>query len=247
MTAVDANIPLEYDPRQPLPPLIATGTRSASLFGAVVVAVLAAIHALLLNPYWVRHGDGEVFLAIARNLVGGQGYRFNGQPVQILPPGWPLVLAAAMKVSTSLLWLKLLPMLSVIGFVSISYAILTRYTTPIIAALCVLTVSLLDPVLSLSYLFFSDGLFSFLAMLALWTALRINDGADSWARIALLALLCAVALTVRWTGLFWLALIAGALMSGELWPRLNRRWIALGIVIVVTLTTFIALKLMLRV
>src|SRR5262245_44257855 len=136
MTTANLDIPLEYDARQPLPPLIATGTRGAAWFGVAVVAVLVVIYALLLNPYWVRHGDGEVFLAIARNLVQGHGYQFNGQPVQIAPPGWPLVLAAAMNLTNQLLWLKLLPMLSVIGFLGVSYVILTRYITPIIAGLC---------------------------------------------------------------------------------------------------------------
>jgi hypothetical protein len=249
MTAATANLDgaLDYDPRKPLAPLIARGTRAAFWFSAAVIVLLAGIYSLLINPFWVRHGDGEVFLGIARNLVQGRGYRFNGQPVQIVPPGWPLVLAAAMTLTTKLLWLKLLPMLSMIGFLSISYVILLRYTTPIVAALCIVTVAILDPVFSLSYLFFSDGLFCFLAMLAVWLALRINDGADSWWRIGLLALLCAAAVAVRWAGTYWFALIAGALLSGERRPSLTRRFLACGIAFLATCGTFLALRYTLRV
>ena len=75
-----------------------------------ILALLVAIFLALHNPYWIRHGDSEVFLSLARNIAGGQGYRFNSQPVAIVPPGWPLVLAAAMKFTTSLALLKLLPM-----------------------------------------------------------------------------------------------------------------------------------------
>jgi hypothetical protein len=246
-TTTNIPLPLDFDARHPLPPLIRTGTRTALWFSAAVVALLAILYALLLNPFWVRHGDGEVFLSIARNLALGRGYRFNGQPVQIVPPGWPVVLAAAMKLTSKLLWLKLLPMLSMVGFLALSYVILLRFTTPIVAALCVLAAALLDPVFSLSYLFFSDGLFSLLAVLAVWVALRINDGADQWWWIALLAVVCAAAIAVRWAGLPWFALIAGALLSGELWPRLNRRWIALAIALVATLGTFYALRQLLKV
>ena len=65
-----------------------------------------------------------------RHLVLGKGYAFNGEPVAILPPLWPIVLAGAMKISTRWWFLKLVPMGCMAGFLGISYWVLLRFTTP---------------------------------------------------------------------------------------------------------------------
>src|SRR4051812_22123369 len=59
---------------------------------AVAVTLLVA-YGLLQNPYWVTGGDSEVYTCIARSLAQGKGFVFNGQPVAMVPPGWPLLLA----------------------------------------------------------------------------------------------------------------------------------------------------------
>lgn len=215
--------------------------------GIVMMLLLTALYALLQNPYWVRHGDSEVYLSLARNLATGKGYTFSGQPVGIVTPACPLILAGLLKITSSLAALKLFPMFCFLGFAAMSYIILLRLTMPIIAALCVITVAMLEPVFILTNMFFSDGPFALAAMFAVWWALRINDGADSWPRIAVLALLCALLMGIRWAGLFWFAVIAAALLQGELWPRANRRWFAFLICAGVTLASFFALQWALRV
>src|SRR5262245_33223716 len=112
--AIDATTPV---------PLIEPGSRVASRLYAALVVALVAIYLLLQNPYWVRYGDGEVYLSIARSLANGNGYRFNGQPVAIVPPLWPMILAVAMKINPSLAFLKMLPLAAMIGFLLISYQI----------------------------------------------------------------------------------------------------------------------------
>src|SRR6185295_11272654 len=57
----------------------------------ITIASLICIYALLQNRYWVPSGDSEVYISIARNIARGDGYTFNGQPVQMVPPGWPVV------------------------------------------------------------------------------------------------------------------------------------------------------------
>src|SRR5262245_34928361 len=89
-------------------------SRDLIAFGTAV-GILLTMYLLLANPYWVPGGDSEVYTAIARNLAAGKGYTFNGLPVSMVPPGWPWFLAAAMKISPTFLFLKLLTMSCMLG------------------------------------------------------------------------------------------------------------------------------------
>jgi hypothetical protein len=175
----------------------------------------------LLNGYWVRSGDGEVYLGIARNLITHKGYTFNGQPVAILPPLWPIVLAGAMKISASWWFLKLLPMGCMIGFLSISYFIMLRFTTPKRSAIVVLLTALLAQVFPLAIWFFSDALFALLAVAALLLSMRVNEGRSSWMAAPMIVLLAAASVAVRWNGVLWWLMIAAALWRGR---SLSPRW-----------------------
>lgn len=223
-------------------PLISRGSRAATALFIFLLLIMTVILGVLHTPHWIRNGDSEVYLSIARNLAAGKGYRFNGQPVALVPPLWPLLLAGAMKISTSILFLKLIPIFSLFFFLLISYFILLTWTTPIVAGFCMITTLCLEPIFSLSYLFFSDSFFALLAVASLAVALRISSGRNSWLNIALLSILCIAAVATRWAGLPWLAVIAAALLSGSS----NRRWIALAIAGGATLTTFFALRVALK-
>ncbi len=55
-------------------------------------------YALAVSPHWWVGKDGALYLALARNLVRGEGYTHAGQPHTLVPPGYPLMLAALMFV-----------------------------------------------------------------------------------------------------------------------------------------------------
>src|SRR5262245_51244357 len=129
--------PLLSPPAAARAALAPDATRQAWRIWAAVTTTVLAIYLLLLNPYWVPGGDSELYLAVARNWVLGRGHIFNGQPVSICPPGWPLVLAAAMKISPRFLLLKSITLLCMAGAMSMWYWILLRFTTPALAAIVV--------------------------------------------------------------------------------------------------------------
>ena len=83
-------------------------TRAARRIWAILVASIGAIYLLMYNPYWVPGGDSELYIAVGRSWATGLRHTFNGQFVSICPPGWPLLLAAAMKISPSFGFLKLI-------------------------------------------------------------------------------------------------------------------------------------------
>src|SRR5687768_6027375 len=101
----------------------------------VTVGIVAAMFLLLENPYWVPGGDSEVYVAAARNIALGNGYMFNGQPAKIAPPGWPMVLAFAMKfISPSFLLLKLITLACMLGALAAYFWVLRRFAQPMLCA-----------------------------------------------------------------------------------------------------------------
>lgn len=239
--------PVSTAPASRAPRAIASILTREHIGWIVLVVAIAVFYAPLHNRHWVMGGDGDVFLSVARSLALGEGYRFNGQPVAIIPPGWVWVLAGALQVTTRFAILKLIPAACLVGFLGLSYSVLRRWASPAVAAVCVLTAALIEHAFGLAFLFYSDPLFALLAMSALWLAIRVNEGADSGWRIGLLATLCVASVMTRWTGVLWCVLVCAALVSGELRPRWNRRWAAAALCVLVTLATFLLLRWALRV
>jgi hypothetical protein len=175
----------------------------------------AILFGLLLNNQWVRSGDGEVYLGLARHLAQGAGYTFNGEPVAILPPLWPIVLSLAMKVSTQWWFLKLIPMACMLGFLALSYFEMLRFATPMRSAIVVLVTALLAQVYPLSIYFFSDGLFALLSIACVLLAMQIDEGKPAiWRTIAIVGM-SAMSVAVRWNGVLWWLVIAAALVRGK--------------------------------
>jgi hypothetical protein len=147
----------------------------AKVFPATVL-IVAALFLLLENPYWVPGGDSEVYTAVARSLASGDGYRFNGLPARIAPPGWPMLMAAVIKyVSPTFLALKLMTLASMLGALAVYYWILRRLAPPLLAAAAVLLTAVISHVYSLTFWLHSDALFTLLTAAMVLVALQINE------------------------------------------------------------------------
>lgn len=203
----------------------------------VVTVLLAALH----NGYWIRSGDGEAYLGIARELWLGRGYRFNGNPVGLVPPLWPGVLAAAMHLSDAFWFLKLIPLVSVIGGLACWFWILTRLSDSAVAATIVITLAILGQVFPLAITFHSDGAFFLLTAAATLVAVSLSQRATT-VRIAGLCALCAACVGIRWNGVPTWSHPAAIIATGDRRPMLNRRWLAIIVSGAVTLAAFVALR-----
>jgi hypothetical protein len=219
----------------------------AALPGWVALAVILLLFGLLHNRFWSRGGDGDVYLGLSRSIALGEGYRCNSQPVAIVPPGWPIVLAGAMRIDPSFAFLKLVPMLLLAGAFLVWYRILLRLASPALAAAIVIVGALLAPVLILSFNFLAEGLFCLTSGLSIWIALQINESRSIGWRLPVLLALCAASVSVRWAGLLWWPLVAGALLRGHLRPHFDKRWIAIVLTLLITLGAFFAQRRLLRV
>ena len=132
-----------------MPPGADSATMSESmrrdLLGCVGLAfILAALYALGQNGQWMPSGsDGAYYLGTARSLAIGNGYLWAGEPVVMVPPGWPLFIAAVLRVSTSFLVLNLVQLLLLVGAAVMWYRVLRRLTTSTVAFAICLTAGVL--------------------------------------------------------------------------------------------------------
>lgn len=92
-------------------------TRSEKLAVAIAATLLVASLAYFVHPWFVRNADAAMYLATARSLADGEGYRFLGMPFVVRPPGFSALLAPLVgwRGATDFLWLN--------GFVSIAGAL----------------------------------------------------------------------------------------------------------------------------
>src|SRR5688572_20444131 len=117
----------------------------------LILLILLGLYGLLQNRYWVPAGDSEVYIAAARSLAMGEGYRFNGLPVASAPPGWPAMMAVVMKITPYFLPLKLLAMGCMIGSLLIAYRVVRRFVSPRKAMGIILLTALLSHVYQATY------------------------------------------------------------------------------------------------
>lgn len=208
-------------------------------------SVLLVAYLLLQNPYWVPGGDSDFYVAVARSMALGQGFKYNGLPVAISPPGWPWLMAQVLRFSTSFLALKLLTMLCMYASLLISYFIALRFVRPATAAVCILLCGLLMPVYSLTYFTHSEGMYCLLSAWALLIALRLREGRSGAVGIVTLLLLCVGIALTRWAGLLQAIPLVAVLLSGKRGtPWFTRHWKTALAVFLICAGTFAAARIM---
>jgi len=211
-------------------------------WAAGVMLALLGLYGILQNGLFVSNSDGEYYISVARNIALGRGYQYNGQPVGLVPPGWPLVLAGAMRVSGSFAFLTWVTAVLMVAAGGLWFRALLRWTTPRRAAI----VTLLGFTLFWGYhsaiLLQSEALFCALLAWAVLLALQVAEGRPGWWRVAVLVLLCAALVSVRWAGVLTWAVVGAILLSGEIVPRANRRWAAAVLTAAATIGAFVGIR-----
>jgi hypothetical protein len=161
------------------------------------------------------------------------------------------VLAAAMKISPTFGFFKIITIAFMSFALGLWYWLLMRFVPMKRAAQYTLLTAIVSHVYTLSFWMHSDALFCLLATAAMVVACQINERRShvSW-RIAALALLCIAGIFVRWAGMLQWLVIAGLLVRGRSldirkWLQPGREapvLIALGLSCVVTFGTFAIIR-----
>lgn len=211
-------------------------------WGILLVAILLVFYSALQNGLWVPVSDGDIYLAMARNIATGKGFTFNGLPVRATPPGWPIFLSWMMRISPSFRFLNLVPMCLVVLAMFLYYRVLLRLTTaPRAFAVCLAT-GMLSHVFHRTFQFHSEGLFCVVVAGALLLAVQANERPSGLWRLALVIVLCALIVLVRWAGVLLAPLIAGALLAGRIRPRVDKLWIGALLATLVLVGVFVGLR-----
>ena len=62
-----------------------------TLFAVFVTCLFASLF-YFVHPWYDMTVDGSVYIVTARSLAAGEGYRYLGEPFQVRPPGFPLLI-----------------------------------------------------------------------------------------------------------------------------------------------------------
>jgi hypothetical protein len=186
------------------------------------IALLAALVPFYAISWWapatgMMHDDG-VYLATAKALAEGKGYRIVSLPQEIpqtkYPVLFPAVLSLVWRLDPSfpgnLVLLRLVPFCAALVWFSLSYRLLRSWgSVPRSAALVLLFLAAGTPwVVFLSTAMMSDLLFAALATGTILLLLRVErEDVPNWPRILAAGMVAAAAFHTRTAGLA--AVIAG--------------------------------------
>jgi hypothetical protein len=225
--------------------VVEEGARADWKYWASGVAILAAAYLLLQNGKWVSGPDTAFYISVARNVALGRGFNFNGAVVGRIPPLWPSVLAAGMRISSSFAFLNLLPMVCLLGGMSTWYWVLRRLTSARGALVGMVLSGILFFTYTSSIQLRTEGLFCLVFAPAVLVAMQIGEGrALSW-RLPVLLVLCVAMLMVRWAGLAAWVVIGAGIFSGKR-PLSVGRWAALAASFLVVMGTFFVSRYVLK-
>jgi hypothetical protein len=202
--------------------------------------ILMTAYLLMLNPYWVPSGDGEVYTAMARSLARGEGLLFNGARAAIAPPGWPILLAGAMRLLPEFWFLKLINILAMTAGLGMSFWIARRFVGARLACLCMLLAGTLSTLYPLTYWMHTEASFIFVASLAILMAFRIGEGRALRIEWILMLICLAWASFIRWPGALTVLLVTAGLLRPGVRLLSRRSFIGVAIAWTVAFGTFAA-------
>src|SRR5437764_9289781 len=191
------------------------GARADWKYWIAGVAILAVAYVLLQNGKWVSGPDTAFYISVARNVALGRGFIFNGAVVGRIPPLWPSVLAAGMRISTSFAFLNLLPMVCLLGGMSVWFWVLRRLTSARGALMGTVLSGILFFTYTSSIQLRTEGLFCLVFAPAVLVGMQIGEGKSLGWRLPALLVLCIMMVMVRWAGLAAWVVVAAAIVSGK--------------------------------
>jgi 4-amino-4-deoxy-L-arabinose transferase-like glycosyltransferase len=156
--------------------------RSAGLLWLVLAAGAIPRVAAVLTVGDVRepHGDEGYYLAAAQSLVRGEGH-----PGSMRPPGYPVFLAAASRVSDgSLTALRLAQVPLSLLSIALVFSLVARRFGAEAAAVSGLFMAWSPDLVHYTHYLWAETLFTTLLLSALWTADRARGGGGPWLVLA---------------------------------------------------------------
>lgn len=177
----------------------------------LAAGIVAAVYLAGVTGQWWPTPDSALYQGLARSLIQGEGYRFNGRVNTDVTPGMPAILAA-------LRWLfgpacgppNLFVALTGLGSLAMAYLALSRLASRRMALAAVLAAAASYKYFHYCHLILTDSTFSLLFWGFLYASVRYLRGGGRWLAAALL--LAGLAVLVRAPGLLILGPAAAGLV-----------------------------------
>lgn len=141
---------------------------------------IVLLYAAGLHTHWRVGRDSALYLCLGRSLAEGQGYVYNHAPHTLVLPGFPMMIAAVMRVfGPDFLPDRVLPLntmmaLAGLGCIGLTYLLLRDLNLPDGMLLAVfLMVAVSRQLYYYSANILSDVPFALLGFLALWAGVRL--------------------------------------------------------------------------
>ena len=207
----------------------------------LTIAALAAIHLVGVIGKWWPTPDSALYLSLGRSLAAGEGYQFNGEPSNVVGPGFPVMLAGIRLLPWGLgqgfVAANLLVALCGLGVLWLVYACVARLSDRRSALAVVLVVGLSYRFYENSHRIISDMPAALAVWAMLYAAIRCQSG--RWAWLALAGAMAAAAMAIR----IPIGLVAGPIAVGialdrSAVTRKGRRLMAAAVILALVAITW---------
>jgi hypothetical protein len=175
---------------------------------AVAAIAVAVVYLAGVIGRWWPNQDSAVYLGLAKSIVAGEGYRFNGQLNTQFSPGLPLILAGLMRAFGDSYWvLNLFIALCGLGAIAatwLSMRLLVRDAQLAFAATICAAFSY--PSFVSAHRILTDTPFAFAFWVVVYAALRFEKGRSWWLLVA--SAIALAGIVIRAPGVLLLAPVA---------------------------------------
>ena len=178
----------------------------------ILIGVLGAFYGLLITNHWNTGPDTAYYIGVARSLLTGHGYEFNGVSVGRAPPGYPFFLSMLMWVSRSFAFLQISNVLLQIYAGACGYLILRRFMNPAKSFWLSILGGMLYWSYSSSTQLRTEALFCAIFMQTLLWGLQMSEGKRFRFPLVLTGLVLMT--LVRFASIPAWVVVAGAMMNG---------------------------------
>jgi len=202
---------------------VASGPSPRRRHVVAAACLVAAVYLAGVTNSWWPTPDSALYQGLGRNLVRGEGYRFNGEVNAEVTPGMPAILGALWWAFGDGFWApNLFVVLCGLGGLAMAYLTLARRTERRTAFLVVLATSLCYRSYDYSHLILTDAPFALLFWLMAYACVRALEGGRAW--LCAIVPLTGAAVAIRAPGLVVIGPWAvGVVLDGGSKARLGRR------------------------
>jgi hypothetical protein len=187
------------------------------LFACLAASSVCASYLLMVNRYWHFTPDSAVYLTLARNLLAGKGYVFNGVRHTKCPGRMPFLLSLLLRASNEFVWLNLAQCLIMLAALAILFLALRLVADPTTSVLIVLLTASLFWVHEYACTLMSEAPFLLLSSLAVLLLLLLVRSRCGRCKALLLVAVCAIWVAAFWfrvVACFWIGPFAATLLLG---------------------------------